>query len=41
MLNSFSCAGLRLSIHHAPKAAVWDEKWTLKQVGNYPLCIRD
>ncbi len=32
MLNSFSCAGLRLSIHHAPNAAAWDEKWTLKQV---------
>ncbi len=32
MLNSFSCAGLRLSIHPTPKAAVRDEKWILKQV---------
>jgi hypothetical protein len=32
MLNLFSCAGLRLSIHRAPQAAARKEKWIPKRV---------
>lgn len=40
ILNSFSCAGLRLRIHFADQAAVRAEKWTLKQVqGDGGFCV--